>query len=63
MAFTSGVTWEIHRQFSITPIPPPSAFSICGRALPLPCAPPFSKAAPEGGHKPNARFRTLQHAV
>ena len=62
MAFMSGATGEIYRQFSITLISSMLLSVFVAMSLtPALCA-TILKAAPEGGHKPNAlfaRFNTL----
>lgn len=61
MAFMSGATGEIYRQFSITLISSMLLSVFVAMSLtPALCA-TILKAAPEGGHKPNALFERFNH--
>lgn len=61
MAFMSGATGEIYRQFSITLISSMLLSVFVAMSLtPALCA-TILKATPEGGHKPNALFARFNH--
>lgn len=61
MAFMSGATGEIYRQFSITLISSMLLSVFVAMSLtPALCA-TILKATPEGGHKPNALFERFNH--